>query len=446
MREILHRIFAYLFIYLLITPSTAFAYSYYSRFTFGSFISREHFVQSLDGQNNNDFATLSARLFFHAQDIGDQKFELNVDVRDKHDFFEKLDRQLLLLGPENTLQVRRLSLKLPNESGRFFTEVGRFPVPQAGGIHLDGGLAGWRWSPELYTGLFGGLNPKTTEQEYLTFNSQANTIGLFTTYQPPSLNWNRHLYWSATMASENHSGHLDRVFLYQNLLYQWSIPNQILALITVDFVPRTYIQNGILSWNQQWSEPWSSEISMSTIDVIQYSRNQDLLEVLDPSPYHEVKAKFNLKLNSKLHLRSRISHGIRENDSLKRTEFTFGPLWPQWLDKHATGQILLGFRKNFSSEDQLIRGSIGYFSKLWEVDFSGEYGLRSEISGTLYHTTSLELGVTRQFSKQFMGTVFIQKASDERVDIYSLSLKIGYRFSNAPIPPLREGNPPRGKL
>ena len=111
---------------------------YAGRLTSGGYLSQEKFVDTNDGSTRNDFFTLSNRLYFNAYDLGSSNYDFVSDLRDKHDFFDKLDKERLSLNSTNAFQLRQLSLSNPNENGRTFWTMGRFPVAPAGSVDTTG--------------------------------------------------------------------------------------------------------------------------------------------------------------------------------------------------------------------------------------------------------------------------------------------------------------------
>jgi hypothetical protein len=115
------------------------------RFSLGGFVSRERFAENPD--ESNDFATVSGRAYVLVQDWGKDRWEFASDVRDKNDFFDKLDAERLKLTNRNQLQLRQFSFRRPNYTGRWLPQIGRFAVPESGSVFVDGAQLGVHFSP-----------------------------------------------------------------------------------------------------------------------------------------------------------------------------------------------------------------------------------------------------------------------------------------------------------
>lgn len=417
----------------------------FGRFTTGTYVSKETFTEASDGSTSNDFSTISSRLYLRASEITKQHLEFITDVRDKHDFFDKLDKQNLELKDKNTIQLRQASLRNMNEFGTLYNEFGRFPISEAGAVHVDGLEIGNRFSRTFRSSLFAGLNPKRTEQSTVTFNKDSYVGGAYSLFQLNPNSWKQSFYLSNAAVAQKTGSHLDRVYFFNNLVYSWDSPSQLVAMVYLDFVPRTYIQNGLLSYRQKLSDTFLSTITVSQVDVIEYSYRRGLLERLNPSPYQE--ASLNLKQNfSKLtSMHYNALYGQRNVDGLKKQEYSLGPAFDQFLNRKTIFQSLLGIRKNFNSNDQFIKARFGYYSNSWEFAIDEEYSYRKETQlNKTYNQIITELSLAHYLSKALYATLSFQDARNERVKIISGFFKLGYRFGTQDVAPLRDGAPATG--
>lgn len=421
-----------------------------TRITAGAYTSTETFTDPLDGQARNDFAAFSSRFFVRGRNLGEGRdYEFTLDLRDKHDFFDKLDRELLELKVTNTFQARQLSVKRSNEEEGLYFSLGRFPLWEAGSANVDGGEVGYRWTPAIRTGAFVGFNPERADRTDLQFNRDATVGGLYLTYVPKSEGWIRHFHGSTAFVAQSAAGHLDRAFFFGNAVYQWGPDGQLVGLVYLDFVPRVYVQTAHFSWLQGLaavSSGLSSSLSVSAVDVIQYSRRQSVLELLAPSPYKEAYLEFKQNIGESVSLELKGGYGVRSADAFTRSEIWFGPSLSRFFTKHLSGRFEVGRRRDFVSTDALARGGLGYYSNSWEITLDQEFGVKKGDDGLVTHPRLTELGVAYHFSKELYGTAAIQNAVDERVSIFSTFFRMGYRFGSKGIAPMRDGAPPRGKL
>ena len=418
----------------------------FGRIMTGSYVSQERFAAPIDGTNANDFATVSSRFYLKAFELTDSDLEVTTDVRDKHDFFDKFDSERLQLVSGNTLQVYQLNARLVNPRKAYYGAVGRMLIMDSSAVGVDGAEVGYRWNMASRSGVFAGLNPKRNDQNYFTFNPDSKIAGIYYTYQPRDSGWNRNIFLSQSLIAEQVQSHVDRLYFYQTLNYQWQAPSQVVGFMFLDFVPRVKVQNAFLSWNQEVNKRLTTTLSGSAIDSIENSRRQGVLTRLSPSTYREVSTNLNFKITQKTQWISSMAYGERGADSLNFGEFSTGLANNQFLDPKVSGQISVGGRHNFNTNDVFVRTDIGYFSKAWELGLALQKALSVQSYGVVYHPFIGELSAAHYFSRDVYGTVSIEEAMNERVTIWSGFLKVGYRFGSKDVPPLRDGMPPRRRL
>jgi len=439
-----------LFIILLIfNPSKGFSSYWSGRFTFGGYASTERFKDiSGTGSDKNDFQTLSTRLFIKGENFWNNKdWEVVTDLRDKHDFFDKLNAEKLTLEDRNQFQLRQLSTRISNPKKFLGFQFGRFPIAETGSTFVDGLSLENHWTENLYSIYFGGLNPQKQGRSYLEYNNKAQVHGMSLTYQNHSGGWDQNLFISHGIVEEIYEQHMDRNFIFQNLIYQWNSDSRIMSLLYYDLIPRRYVQNGNLTWQQGWTPSIVTDLSHSTIDVIEYSRSKDVLEVLPSSPYDESKFKFTYRSannNTRLYLLE--LSGVRKLDQLKREAVELGLIQTQAWAPQWDAYIAFGSRKNFTSNDTLLRLGVGRYGKKWEFNYDLELQKQKNQNGTISNPILNELDLSYYISRQSFIVFSGQTATNEDVKIVSGFFKYGYRFGSSEIPPLRDGAPPRGPL
>ncbi|HEY8269344.1 MAG TPA: hypothetical protein VIG33_00525 [Pseudobdellovibrionaceae bacterium] len=418
----------------------------YGRFVFGGFTATEKFTTDAFGSDSNDEMVFSSRLFYKVTNMGEGNWEFVSDLRDKHDFFDKLDRERLQLTDRNEFQARQINTRWVNPGGQLSLSLGRFPVQDVGAIYTDGVLAEYRWTPSLWSSFFGGKNPQAESHSYLTFNPQANIAGAGLTYQSRTGGWARNFYLTNGVVSESYGNETDRSFLFHEMNYQWEENSRILSLMYFDFVPRSYIQNGSLIWQQEYTENLSSELGILAMDSIEYYRHQGIRETLPPSPYQEAQAKFSIGSPRSSRWTLGTISGHRAYDQKNKTEVSlsyfqsrvFAPNW----DLYAKG----GNRNNFVSTDTFFRTGAGYFSRKWEFSLDVGYATEKHEDGTLLHPLEIEFSVSNSISRTLFWTGSIQRATDESVTILTSFFKLGYRFGEAETAPRRDAAPLRGPI
>lgn len=416
------------------------------RLTLGVASSTERFVSTDFGSDKNDSFFTSQRIFFRAYDLGDDQWELTTDFRNKYDSFDKLNREQYQLDPKDEFQLRQLSMRMVNPNGKFVPTIGRFQVTEAGAVFVDGLNLQYRFASDWSAGVFGGLNPKQVDKAYLISNPKANQMGTFFTYQKKSEGWNANEYMTHGFVQQKYNNQTERQFLFQNFVYQWAEDSRVMSLLYLDFVPRTFVQTINFIYQQSLSRYFSSELGILGIDVIEYQRRQDVLEKLSPSPYKEAHLSFDYKVIRDSTLSLTISSGERSNDQLKRTELSLGYRLQNFITRNWDAQLKLTNRKNFTSQDNLIAASLGYFSKSYEIVLDLDYGIQKNNDGLTTHPQSSEISLTSFFSKEIFATAAFERSASEDVTILGTFLKLGYRFGNQELPPIRDGAAPRGSL
>lgn len=430
-------------------PSKGISANWSGRFTLGGYASTERFDDITGtGSNKNDFQTLSTRLYVKGDELGSSKdWEVTTDLRDKHDFFDKLDTEKLQLKDRNEFQLRQLSTRFSNPKKFWGLQLGRFPVMEVGSTFVDGVSIENHWTEALYSTLFGGLNPQKQGRSYLEHDPKAQVYGASLTYQKLDGGWNKNLFISHGLVEEVYAQEKDRNFIFQNMMYQWGAESRLMSLLYYDLIPRSYVQNGNLTWQQGWGAYLVSDLSFSRIDTIEYTRNKEVLETLPSSPYEESRLKFTLRnadRNHRIYLLG--TSGVRQVDQLKRQTgeigYAISQIWgPQW-----DAYIAFGTRNNFTSKDTLFRAGLGRYGRKWEMNLDLELQKQKNNNGTITNPVIGEIDLSYNWSRTSFIVFAGQSASDEKVKILSGFFKYGYRFGSRELPPLRDGAPPRGPL
>lgn len=436
----------YIFIILLLFSSLAMAYKSQGRINLGGFFSTERYKDDTYGSNSNDSLRLLGRFYYKISELGTDQWELISDFRDFHDSFGKLNKEDLQLDQRNEFQTRQLSARWVNPDGHLSSTVGRFQVPEAGTVFVDGLLSEFRHSTEFHSAVFGGLNPKAIERSYLEFNQNAQQYGVYFTFESKSKGWDKSNYLSHALVRQTYYSQVERSYLFHNWIYQWENESRWISYAILDFVPRTSAQVFNLIYQQKLNTTLSSELNVLGIDLVGYRRNQDLLEQLTPSPYQEAKTLLNHKINNNLTAVYSLSSGQRDIDKLKREEYSLGLDRGGFISRHFDLRGKIGYRNNFTSKDQYIKANIGYYSRKWESYVDLQYEVKKPIDGKDTHPIYAEWGLTTYVGKELFVTGSYQRAADENVTILAGFLKIGYRFGRQELPPIRDGAPARGQL
>ncbi|MGE0762751.1 MAG: hypothetical protein AB7N80_05690 [Bdellovibrionales bacterium] len=423
-----------------------FAFDEHGRLSFGAFFSHEKHEPEPFSTDNNDFATSSARFYYRAGDLLTREWVFTSDLRDKHDFFNKLDRERQELTDHNSFQVRQLSLrKNPNSEGLIF-EVGRYAIPDAGATFNDGASIGWRLSQSFSAEAFAGLNPKQYDKSYLQFREKATTFGAIASLTPKTPSWTTRKELHVAHVTQQYDGQTDRQYLYQRSAYQWAVGSQVSSMVYLDFVPRTYVQNGLALYDQKWTSRFFTQLGLSAYDVVEYRRAQDLREQLEPSPYKEASLRGTLLSSPTLRWTLQTRYGKRSADDLERLNVTGECKTPRIHSKNIDMSYRLAQKKEFTKTGTYGGYSFGYFTDKDEYEFSIDLGAETETTGQHLHPIIGEATYAFQVSRRFFGAASLQYQRDEKVEIYSALFQVTLLFGNQKISPLRDGTPPRGRL
>ena len=417
----------------------------YGRFSVGGYASTERFKDSSTQPSQNDKQILSARSYLKTEDLYTERWELVADFRDKHDFFYKLSNDRQTLVGENDLQTRQLSVRNAAAINKMHFQMGRFPVLEAGSTYVDGGHANYLINDFFRSGFFAGFNPHKEALSYLQFDKEANIAGLNVTYENKNGGWERNQYLSHAIVVETLKSKTDRLYLFHNGIYQWSYDSRFISFMYFDFSPRAKLQSGNVNWQDKLGPKISFDVQALYVDVIEYIKRRSVLESLPSSAYKEVGASGYYRLTDDGSMILKATTGAREADNLSRSTFLAGYNQTHLISRFLFGKILIGNRKNFTSNDTLAQTSLGYFRKSFEINVNVEYANQKNDDGSNTHPLTTELDFA-YFNREFFAAFEVQRATDERVTIDSALVKIGYRYGNKePLQP-RDGAPPRGVL
>lgn len=414
------------------------------RFTAGGYYARETFATPDPFLGDrNDVQTVSSRAFLKVSEIIESEDAFVADVRDKHDFFDKVDKEKLQLTDSNEFQVRQLAFGTERKGVGY--HVGRFPIYDAGAVNVDGLSLNYR-TEDWNTYVFGGLNPLEYGKAYLQFRPKAQTYGGGFTYVPGGIGARTGVAASTAFVQETFSGEVDRRYVYQQLDLPFARGQKFFANLYVDTVPKTQIQNGFAFIDSIWARNWKTQLSYLTVDTVQYVRRQDVREQLQPSAYREASLDIRFLSDFGNDWTVNVLNGARAVDGKTRT---FGEIRTRWaqLGEKKNWDISAGFRagKNFESTDWSAALGLGYYSRVWEVTLDQRYGTES-FPTAIYHPITTNLSVGRFFSRAFLTSLSFERVADERVEILAAFIRMTYRFGSKTLAPVRDGSPPRGSL
>lgn len=419
------------------------------RFSTGGYISRENFSDVSQGSTSNDFETLSSRLYLNLQRLGE--FTATIDLRDKHDFFDRLDAERLQLKGSNTLQVREADVKYPNKNGPLYLSLGRFSLIEAGSVYVDGLEVGNRFTPSFRIGGFAGHNPKRPEDMYMRNDTPDFEYGGYLNYQPTRATWKKFFSASAALVTNTVKGFTDRRYFYSNTLYQWNSTSRIISNLYVDFVPKTILQNGILVYQQGITNNLDTTVQLTAWDAIEYSRRKSVLETLPSSPYRDLSVETRYRFNGHSAWLNQARWGQRLADHKQRDDLKTGLRIGDLVSNRVDILGYAGYRQEFISRGPMANFEINYYSRKWEYGLSIDSSIQSKFEGetvapSVLHQITTQINLAHVFSNSLFTTVTLQYDHDEVVSIISGFITLTYRFGNQDLAPIRDGAPPRRSL
>ena len=421
---------------------------YQGRISTGAFLSKETINDPNQTENtgyDNDFLIYTGRLFLSAQELTNQNLDSTIDLRDKYNSFEVLDKRSKTLAGKHTFQVRQMTFGNTLSKSSIQFRAGRFQMLQGAYSYVDGVNLQKKMGSHML-GTYGGYNPVLLGQNYLDFNEKAQTYGLFYSYLPVNRSWTHHFQSSTSIAQNTFEGQADRSFLYQNTLYQWQTGGYAWAQFYLDFIPRTYIQNGILLIRQPLTSSWTGQVGVRAYDVIQYRRVQNIREKLAPSPYNEASLKSITRLSPNVSWEFDAVSGKRNIDDYNYHKLQNSLTFPRFFSKEFDGSLFHFWRQSFTNVGHFMGLNLGYFKSDLEYAFMSSYGIEKQTDDSYLRPLIFEGSMAFHFSRTLFSSFTVQSAHDEKADILSLFFKLTYRFGNTQVAPIRDSAAPRGRL
>ncbi len=425
------------------------------RFTFGGFISQENLSPNvtIGSAGSNDFQTFSGRMYLNLQKVG--SFDLTTDLRDKHDFFDHVNpltnqqvnpQQLPSYSSADDFQVYEASAKYPNRDGSFYASLGRFNLMEAGGAFVDGIELGKRFANNWRFGFFGGHNPKRPEDWYVRTDNPDYDYGLYLNYQSPSGQVDRYLNASTALYFNQVNGFADRIYLFSNIVYQRNASSHWISNLFLDFVPRVFIQNGMIYYNQGVGSKLDFSLQASAVDAIGYQEIHNILETLPSSAYHELDFQTRYLFKSTARILFDTRWGERDVDGKLREEIKLGAGSTGFLGEKLALTGSIGWLHDFIAEGPEALFDLGYFSRKWDCGLTTRAAVQTRTDGdpnntSALHPLMLDLHFGNIMNRVLYSMVSFQYAQNEIVSAISAFFKITYRFGPNDLAPVNDKAP-----
>jgi hypothetical protein len=423
--------------------------SYYGRFISGGFFSKEVFRDS-QTDRYNDVAILSERLFVNFDKIAETNTEFTVDIRDKHNFFDKLNSERIKLISDNKIQLDQFNLHSMNSDSPVSYTVGRFPLSEAGSVFVDGVDLGFKQKINSYQtrfSLFYGLNPEIIDEAEIKFNTNAKVLGGYFLLEQKGSEWEKYLYSVTSLVQQTYKSETDRLYFYNNTVTQASSGQNFSSILYLELKPKVYVQNFWATYITEVTNQFKLRSSVSTVDSLHYSRTQDIREELPSSRYHQTSISLRSPSSyNQTTYETKITFGLREVDKKNMAEVKFGFFIPQFIQENLNGTLNIGVKKDFVLNAAFFGGTVLHSNKMRELSFSQDFQLEKKQAEKLNLVFITEGSYTRFFDRSLFGIVSLQNIWDNKVSIFSVLFKLSYRFGEGGQAPIRDGSPPMGQL
>lgn len=433
---------------LTVWPAEIQAYEYQGYLLGGGYVAREQFTAETAGVTSNDRAVASSRLTLDVTKISSHQYQLFVDIRDQHDFFDKVDAERLELRGRNSLRLRQLNLRDPGHSHKYFWTVGRF-LPGANNVIFNDGIeSGVRLNSNHRVGVFAGYKPKINDEPVAAIGSALYQVGTYHIYEIEGQSWDEGKYIANFLISgpqfTNAQGAVTNTWINQSLLH-FGPSHRASSYLNVSGQDSPELEDGRLEWDERFNTKLSARVSASHLDLRAYSHQRDILEPLPASPYSQVRGLIQYRVSNQARLEATLTLGQRTMDNLDKQELTLGGTVTRFASEHAQISGYIGSRRGFISRDIFMNSVFNYFAARWMSDVSLRLTHQNRYNGIVLNQVIVSSNLGVYLSKQILVTAGGELAADENNRIASGLLTIGYRFGTREFTPLRDVAPPNAR-
>jgi hypothetical protein len=424
------------------------AYEYHGYLLGGGYIAREEFTTETAGVTNNDRAIASARLTLDVTKIASSQYQMFVDIRDNHDFFEKVDAERLELTGRNSLRIRQLKLGDPGNAHRYFWTVGRFPPGANNVLFNDGAEFGIRINPNHRLGTFAGYKPRINDEPVADLGSDLYQAGVYHIYELEGQTWDEGKYIANFLISgpqfASDEAIITNTWINQSLLH-FGPNHRASSYLNVSGQNTPYLEEGRLEWDERFNAKISARLSASQLDLRAYRHQRDILEPLPASSYSQARSLVQYRVDDRSRIEGTLIMGRRAIDKLDKQELKLGATITRFASDHAQLSGHLGVRRGFISRDQFATSTFSFFATRWMSDISLQLTRQNRYNGITLNQVVANANLGVYLAKQILATAGGEFAADENNRIASGILTIGYRFGTREFTPLRDVAPPNAR-
>ncbi len=448
----------------------AFAYDYSARFNLGIYTIKEDLKNTGIAPTSNDRMLGIGRAYSDLTNLTSSGLTFTMDVRNQYDPFGRIEPSLGRMAASNDAQLRQLVLRTPPTRQGFFWSVGRFVAADAVVLGNDGVEGGIRFNPNTRFGLFGGLYPEHRGGRSLKIAKEERQVGTYAVFEENSKAGENNTYASSSIVSRKSVdgvGSFDNpavrrggsilvgnetappddapvdnyVFWYANAFRQRAGGQRISYISHIIVQPTAQIRNLWASWYQPFAQRLSGTVNVFHLDLRSYQQFRDLLDRLPISGYSQIGGDLRFKLSNQMALVGDTSYGRRDVDG--RNQYGLGGrlVTTGLLRSHLTAFAGLGVRRNFLSQDVVLRSGATYYLQESAFSASLQYTSQTLADRPALHPLVADFDVSMLINRSLIGAFAFEVAQDEQASIYSALLSIGYRINNRQATPIRDETP-----
>ncbi|MFW7378680.1 MAG: hypothetical protein ACOH5I_07735 [Oligoflexus sp.] len=418
------------------------------QFRAGGYSSQVKLLDDISGLGNNDASVISNRLNMNFYQFNQSQDEINLDFRDRYNFFGKADREILELKDENTFEARELAYRRPWQKHRLYFTAGRYIPKEAGLITNDGADVGYRLTRDHRIGAFAGIadqsliTPPSIQPDTRGYNGTQG--GAYWVYDRSDSRRMDATYMTNAIAQAPTAELIEfvnKVQFYHLSLFQLGPQHRLSNHFNLDLAPDPKLRQAYISYHY-----YSPRYRLTSYyNRISPEENRILKEIQDdlvPSTVDMLSANLIQRLSSVLSLEYRLQLGRRAADGKQRQVLAVGSRYLGFLRGRMALGGLFGLRNNYQSSDQYIDLKLDFYQSKWSVHL--EQGLANkayEAGGPKLFETRTAGELAFYFGERLRGSAAFSQTKNEQVEVTTMFLMIGYYFGTGTTSPIRSISP-----
>ncbi|MBM4250667.1 MAG: hypothetical protein FJ146_01690 [Deltaproteobacteria bacterium] len=454
----------------MLAAPVATAYDYSARFNLGLYSIKEDLKNTGIAPVANDRFLGIGRAYVDVTNLTGSGLEFTVDLRNQYDPFGRIEPALGRMAASNDVQLRQLVLRSPATRTGVFWSIGRFVAADAVVLGNDGAEAGLRLNQSTRLALFGGLYPEHRGGRSLKIGLEERQIGGYAVYEESSKSGESNTYASTSLVGRKSLegvGSFDNpavrrggsilvgnetapteadaasnyMFWYANAFRQRASGQRLTYISHIIVQPSVQVRNLWASLYQPWTSRLSGSANLFHLDLRSYQQFRDLLDRLPISGYSQLGGDLRYKLSNQFAIVGDTSYGRRDVDGKNQYGLGGRIVTTGLLNSHLTAFAGAGFKRNFLSQDSILRSGATYYWRESSVSASIQYTAQSIDRRSSLHPLVVDTDMSMLLTRDLIGSVVLEAAQDEQASVYSALLSIGYRINTRQATPIRDETP-----